>query len=114
MVGEHLVPYVPAAAESLLKQLLLRRRGVEGDLDGVVLDGGLGLTSLCFPLDHHCQLPRLVPKGEPFGTSNRKQNIFRGGLNFPPKRPIKLLKVLGSSADLPVPKGSLFGSADKI
>ena len=37
LVGEHLVPDVPAAAKGLLKQLRLGRGGAEPDLQGGVL-----------------------------------------------------------------------------
>lgn len=53
MVGEHLIPDIPAASESLLEQFLLSRCGVEPDFDGVVLNSGLRLTGICVALDSH-------------------------------------------------------------
>lgn len=38
LISEHPVPYIPAAAEGLLKELRLLRCGIEGNFDGVVLD----------------------------------------------------------------------------
>ena len=48
VVCQHLVPDVAAAAEGFLKQFFLLGRGIEGDLEGLILDSGsrLGLVLL--------------------------------------------------------------------
>ena len=53
VVGEHLVPDIPATAKGLLEQFRLLRVGIEPDFNGVVLNSGLRLAGICAALDSH-------------------------------------------------------------
>ena len=78
MIGEHLVPDIPAAAKGFLEQFLLLRCGIKADLDGVVLDhpARFGMAVLLFLFHGVHPSPAFlhgtggpVPKGVPLGPA---------------------------------------------